>query len=416
MRTRPLLSLAVAPTLLGCWPHLSGYEVVPVDQDRRPGPALPPAPDCSAPLLLGPAGYREGFEGGANGWGTVAEQGRSVWEIGDPGEGPFAGSPGGGAVAATGLNLAYPDDHDASLVSPCSDASGLASDLLLELSRTVDSESRDRATVEVRVDGGEWTAVDGETRLGWHLGTAGFSGPRAWETAATLLEGTAGRSTVQLRVRFRSDFDAAGPGFAFDDVVVREATGDLALTLREHDRCGYVDAVVENVGGQPVDAWEVISNIDGVMDVQSFETTLDYRERRELLLGAALARRLTVRVFAAVDPTTDDDERSFTFTAVPFGAGYASDFEEDDGRLEVTGENPSRERGAPAGEVIRAAASGAQAWVTNLDGPNNANEDSALRLPCMDMSGLTEAPIVSLSRVLRTEGFGVDDLALRPAP
>ncbi|MEZ6194838.1 MAG: hypothetical protein R3F20_03775 [Planctomycetota bacterium] len=52
--------------------------------------------------------------------------------------------------------------------------------------------------------------------------------------------------------------------------------------------------------------------------------------------------------------------------------------------------------GTPANAVINAAASGTNAWVTNLTGIYNANEQGFIRSPCFDFSGLSN-PWVSLS-------------------
>lgn len=64
---------------------------------------------------------------------------------------------------------------------------------------------------------------------------------------------------------------------------------------------------------------------------------------------------------------------------------------------------PSWEFGTPSGMTIPAAASGKNAWVTNLDGLYNPNETSYLNAPCFDFSDLTEDPVIEFSLIYDTE-------------
>lgn len=69
---------------------------------------------------------------------------------------------------------------------------------------------------------------------------------------------------------------------------------------------------------------------------------------------------------------------------------YFEDFESGNGYWYSDGVNNSWEYGTPANVKINAAASGKNAWVTNLDGNYNDNEVSYLYSPCFDISGLDE--------------------------
>jgi Secretion system C-terminal sorting domain/SprB repeat len=59
--------------------------------------------------------------------------------------------------------------------------------------------------------------------------------------------------------------------------------------------------------------------------------------------------------------------------------------------------------GAPKGEVITAAVSGKNAWVTNLTGRYNRNEKSYLNSPCFDFSGTATDPVLSFSLFLNND-------------
>ncbi|MDP5169305.1 MAG: PKD domain-containing protein [Bacteroidia bacterium] len=68
---------------------------------------------------------------------------------------------------------------------------------------------------------------------------------------------------------------------------------------------------------------------------------------------------------------------------------YSEDFENGTGGWTAEGTNSTWEFGTPAATTINAAASGVNAWVTNLTGAYNNNEQSAVVSPCFDMSNIT---------------------------
>jgi hypothetical protein len=63
----------------------------------------------------------------------------------------------------------------------------------------------------------------------------------------------------------------------------------------------------------------------------------------------------------------------------------------------VNSRNSSWELGNPDNILINNAASGNNAWVTNLDGPHNDNEESYLTSPCFDFSAETTDPVIEFS-------------------
>jgi len=72
--------------------------------------------------------------------------------------------------------------------------------------------------------------------------------------------------------------------------------------------------------------------------------------------------------------------------------------------------NSSLEFGRPNSTTIPAAASGKQAWATNLFGDYNANEKSVLISPCFDFSDMTNDPYMSFA--LNYEGEACCDFAI----
>ncbi|GAB4159147.1 MAG: fibronectin type III domain-containing protein [Winogradskyella sp.] len=76
---------------------------------------------------------------------------------------------------------------------------------------------------------------------------------------------------------------------------------------------------------------------------------------------------------------------------------YTEDFESGDGGWVANNTtNGTWALGTPAGAIINSAASGTNAWVTNLTGNYNSNEDSWVTSPVFDFSSLT-APSIELN-------------------
>ncbi|MCA9606867.1 MAG: hypothetical protein KC619_14775 [Myxococcales bacterium] len=405
----PVLALGL---LAGCVPSLKGWRVGAEGEDagRPPSPDAGPSllvPDCRAPIPLG-AGYREGFEGGPGGWGVTTESGDvpASWGWGRPEGETITRAAEGDYAFATGLFERYQNREESLLVSPCFDASAAAHDLLVSARWATSTEaSADRLSLEYSVDGGAtWVVATGEPRIGWY-GGSGWSGMHDWTEAATLLPGTAGQSRVQLRFRFHSDSSVIpGDGAAIDDVALRPASFDLGISVTEAARCGWMVATVTNVGGLPVTGFEIRGDVDGApVTPQPFDREIGYLDTEVVEIGGPLAFYTAATVFTVGDENPDNDTAAWGHSTVPFGGGYFSDFEADDGGLILGGSPTSWEWGEPAGTLIRSAASGTRAWMTNPSGDYMSSERGYLTWPCFDMGALSRDPQISLARVYDTE-------------
>lgn len=83
---------------------------------------------------------------------------------------------------------------------------------------------------------------------------------------------------------------------------------------------------------------------------------------------------------------------------------YFEDFEANDGNWTTYGGPPnSWAHGQPNSAFITSAASGLNAWVTNLTGQYQNSELSYLQSPCMDFTGLTGDPFIAFSHIYNTE-------------
>lgn len=103
----------------------------------------------------------------------------------------------------------------------------------------------------------------------------------------------------------------------------------------------------------------------------------------------------------------DNDTTTITVIHIPIieQYPYQMDFETWSGGWTVdTGSvNSSWAFGAPRGPMLNTAASGQNAWVTNLTGNYNNSEISYLLSPCMDFSVLAEDPRIAFSLYVATE-------------
>lgn len=124
-----------------------------------------------------------------------------------------------------------------------------------------------------------------------------------------------------------------------------------------------------------------------------FETTYDFSEPGEYLIAAWTD--------LANDSNRVNDTAFLTVTNIPIISEfpYFTDFEEWNSgwTVDENSQNATWAYGTPAGAVINGAASGQFAWVTNLTGNYNNNENSFLVSPCLDFSSLTEDPQIAFS-------------------
>lgn len=131
-------------------------------------------------------------------------------------------------------------------------------------------------------------------------------------------------------------------------------------------------------------------------EVIEFETTYDFSAPGEYI----------IQVYTQMGG--DENLANDTFTYYLVGrqvVPYTQDFENWSGgwKVEETSISPSWAFGVPNGPVLNSAASGQNAWVTNLTGNYNPSERSYLNSPCFDFSDLTDDPVMEFSIFYVTE-------------
>ena len=131
----------------------------------------------------------------------------------------------------------------------------------------------------------------------------------------------------------------------------------------------------------------------------SFDATFDFNEPGTYEVAA----------WTVLDGDVDitNDTAFLTVNSIPQvnTFPYYEDFETGNGgwTVEDIGGNSTWALGQPMGGTIASAASGTNAWVTNLAGDYENNEDAYLVSPCLDFSSLTSDPILAFALNYDTE-------------
>jgi archaellum component FlaF (FlaF/FlaG flagellin family) len=236
-----------------------------------------------------------------------------------------------------------------------------------------------------------------------------------------------GSDVFRLRFALDSDFSIEEEGMGVDDVLVSTSFTDLSVAdiNVQGGSCASsnrtITATLQNTGATTIAAsdYEVGYRIDGSNMVteqgsseiapgetvtHTFSTTAD--------LSSSGTRTLEAFVNFSADEDSSNNSVMKDMTFVPIvnfmdgGDGYTEGFEQDNGGWSSMGENSSWEHGMPDATFIPSAASGSQAWVTNLTGEYNTSELSYLVSPCLDMSALSNDPTLAFQHIFKTEsGF-----------
>ncbi len=378
--------------------------------------------------------YMEDFESGAGGWVSGQIEVANSWELGLP-TNTFIDTANSGVNAwVTNLDGDYVEDEESYVESPCMDFSSLSVDPVLRFAYMAQSESGwDGTWVELSFDAGAtWTTL-GSVGEGtnWYNSEDEHPAGDWWDDelsssgdyliATHLLDGAAGEASVKVRVRFSSDVSTVAEGFAFDDVEIFEQpsiNAGVTEILSPVTGCGLgselVTVVIENFG----DADLVDFNIEydggaGVVTQTITDTlfsaqtdTVTFTVPVDLSVSGSYDLGVWTAIVGDGDMTNDSIFMSVTSSPVISVLPYMTDFESGADGWYSTGENGLWELGDPEGLLIDTAASGFNAWATNLnDTLYAADQLSYLISPCIDLSGLVIDPILEFSFIGNSEVF-----------
>ncbi|HEY4287673.1 MAG TPA: S8 family serine peptidase [Puia sp.] len=208
-------------------------------------------------------------------------------------------------------------------------------------------------------------------------------------------------------------------GYTFDDVNLSRSTNDIGITaLISPDpgsNCSLSSAQaitfkVKNYTSSTVTNVPVTFSINGsthpeIIPSINGKDSVNYTFTQLVNLSAYGYYTFTGWVKLTGDNYSANDTLApVTIHTVPLISTfpYLEGFESGDGYWYTGGTNSSWQWGTPAKTIINKAANGSNAWVTNLTGNYNDNEQSYLYSPCFNLSGLAQ-PVFSFSHIFKTE-------------
>lgn len=371
--------------------------------------------------------YNEGFESGNGFWN--AEGAANSWELGTPANAVINEANNGVNAWVTNLTGLYDNNSNSYVVSPCFDFSALTIDPVFRFAHIFDTENCcDEGFVDVSVDGGaNWTRLglagqginwyDDATNNEWDGDGVNGAGS-AWRTAEHILDGVAGEANVRIRIGFSSDGSVVAEGFGFDDIEIFEfPTINAGVTeiLAPLSACSLgsedITVVIENTGLEDLVDFNLAYDIGsgtvsevvtdtlfaGEIDTVTFGTPGDFSAVGEYMIAA------WTEVTGDGDSGNDTAFTSVTNIPVVSTLPYMEDFEAGAGGWVSGGTQSSWELGDPETAFIDTAASGVNAWVTNLDGFYNNAELSYVESPCFDFSTLTVDPVFRFAFIADSE-------------
>lgn len=380
--------------------------------------------------------YYETFENGPGGWASAFNGNADSWTLTTPAL-PTINSAAGGQfswITALGLGQApgnlggYSDNENSRVIAgPCFDLSSLT-DPRVRLDVWWNMESFfDGAVLQSSTDGGTtWVRVGSNTTgtnwynqanvssnpggqaQGWSGRVLNGNGSNGWVSAEHPITGLAGQADVRFRIAFSSDGSVRDDGFAFDNFIIYEPgsfdAGILTLDSPTNG-CGLsasesVEVTINNYGSSTLDTIPVafqLGNGPIVRDtlfnanIASGATgTFIFPAPNTVDLSAVGTYVMKTWTELGTDPNFFNDTLNSTIVNIPVIATfpYIEDFESGQGGWIADGQSSSWQFGQPSNNLINTASSGVNAWVTNLTGNYNNNENSFVVSPCYDFSSM----------------------------
>jgi hypothetical protein len=347
--------------------------------------------------------FTEDFEADNGGW--TAGGANTSWTHGAPSAAAIINAPVSGDYCwVTNLNGEANGSENSHITSPCYDLSGLTIPTI-EFSVWTDfGFFGNSANLLASRDGGlTWT----DTIRNWTSSTTG------WVNFFIETPELFGETQVRFRFTYAGGF-SPGNGLGVDDFTVREAImNDLAVTeiLKPFSACGLtateaLQVVVKNTGNAPQTDIPLNYSLNGganwLATPEIYNGTIEQGDSifftfpGDFDFSMVGEYHIHVRTENPGDEVPENDEFQAVVVNSPFYNTFplTEDFEADNGYWYTDGTNSSWAHGAPSvSAIINAAAEGDNCWVTNLDGPANANENSRITSPCFDLTGL-EIPSV----------------------
>ena len=234
-------------------------------------------------------------------------------------------------------------------------------------------------------------------------------------------------NTFQIKIGEEGNTSANTPdpltdnddGYTFDDLHLNQVFNDLELktiNLPDKSGCGLtatnpITINIKNHNNTDLKSIKVNYQINGgtivteIIPSIAANQLLNYTFIKTADLSAYTEQNINVWInFAADNYTVNDSVLNYIVHNSPVinTFPYLQSFENSDGDFYTKGTNTSWQWGTPNKLIIKKAANGTKAWVTNLTGNYNNNETSYLYSPCFNLNGLKK-PVLSFSHILELE-------------
>jgi hypothetical protein len=219
-----------------------------------------------------------------------------------------------------------------------------------------------------------------------------------------------GGSVKQFAFTIRGIIGTSFTGdMAFDDISVIDGANDVGVSAIVNPASSStlggsetVTITVQNFGSNPQANFPVTMILNGGTPIiETFTATIAASSTAPFTFAAAVDLSApggyTLEVFTtlATDQVANNDGIVRTiFHSVP--GPHSTDFETGPNGWTTYG-TTSFAHGAPTGTVINSAASGSNAWVTNLSGAYNNGESGGVQSPALDFSSYTVEPWVFIN-------------------
>lgn len=337
--------------------------------------------------------YSEGFEASTGGWIQYGTD--SPWEWGIPTGTLIFEAVQGQKAWVTNLDGDYGPNQTGYLQTPIFDLSAETGSLQMTFKYTSEAFDHDDAMwLEFSTDGTTWNkVVNNGSAANWYNQTTDetwvdTTSNGYWVESSFIFDTLAGESFVQFRFAFTSDTWTAYEGFGIDDFhfdvlscTVPSAVSISNVTSTGADvnfTSGATGVNMEyGIAGFTPGSGTMVMNVTSPSALTNLMAGTPYEVYLQDSCGAG-------NVGVWVGPYTFTTEQAVINTFP-----YMEDFETTNGGWIQDSTNSTWEWGMPAGSVITNAGSGQNAWVTNLDGDYNNNENSYLRSVIFDCSALT---------------------------
>lgn len=226
-----------------------------------------------------------------------------------------------------------------------------------------------------------------------------------------------GTTTATTKIRF-SGYSEYGYGVGLDNISVFIPLTDDAIAVKgitANPSCELgmenVSLVVTNNGSNAITSIVAGFKVNAQTETETFTVniasgatdTLDFAAVADL--SAVGTHNFTAWTALAGDGDAANDTVWFNTSHIPVVSSfpYYEDFENGPGYWTAGGHLSTWELGIPTNTIIGAANSGANAWVTNLDGDYMIDEQSYVASPCMDFSALLIDPVFRFAYLSDTE-------------